>query len=182
MALKLILSLAQWASGTGVGATLTLTWPYSITVTQVVLYDRPNLNDQITGGVLTFSDGTSVAVGSLNNDGSATVINLATPVTTSSLRFAVTSVSDSTGSAGLAEMQVYSSATISGGSTVAPPATTSSGAVNGTTSTVTSASSAPSSTPTGVDLARSAIAVASSQSDDTRQVSRFSAFSSHDRF
>jgi len=40
----------------------------------VVLYDRPNATDQITGGTLTFSDGSSVAVGSLANDGSPVTV------------------------------------------------------------------------------------------------------------
>lgn len=97
----------QWASGTTVGTTLTLTWSSAISITQVVLYDRPNLSDQITGGMLTFDDGSSVTFGALVNDGSATYVNLTSAVTTSSLLLTVTSVSSTTSSAGLAEIEVF---------------------------------------------------------------------------
>lgn len=100
-------SSSQWASGTTVGTTLTLTWSSAINITQVVLYDRPNLSDQITGGTLAFDDGSSVTFGALVNNGSATYVNLTSAVTTSSLRLTVTSVSSSTSSAGLAEIQVF---------------------------------------------------------------------------
>lgn len=124
------------------------------------------------GGTLTFSDGTSVSVGALVNDGSSTLVNLATPVTTSSLEFAVTSVSGSTGSAGLAEIQVFNSASVSGSNGAV---TATSGSANSTiaSGTATSTSAAPSATSTSLNLALSATAVASSQADSTAQVSRF---------
>lgn len=99
--------LLQWASGTGVGTTLTLTWSSAVKISQIVLYDRPNLSDQITGSKITFGNGQWVEIGALVNDGSATYVNLSTPVTTSSLVFTVLSISSSTGSAGLAEIEVY---------------------------------------------------------------------------
>ncbi len=46
------------------GAWLKLVWGSAYTVNQVVLYDRPNTNDQITSATLSFSDGSSVPVGS----------------------------------------------------------------------------------------------------------------------
>ena len=165
---------SQWASGVGVGATLTLTWSSAVTISQVVLYDRPNLDDQVTGATLTFGDGSSVSTGALFNDGSATVINLASPVKTSTLQFYVTSVSDTTGSAGLAEIQVFGSAVISGGSSATPTSSGASSSAATSSGTATSTSAAPSATPTGLDLALSATAVASSQSDSTGQVSGFS--------
>ena len=71
------------------------------------LQDRPNLADQILGGNLTFSDGTRIQFGELNNDGTATVINLGRTVTCKSLLVTVTKVSATTTSAGLSEIQVY---------------------------------------------------------------------------
>ena len=71
------------------------------------LQDRPNLADQILGGNLTFSDGTRIQFGELNNDGSATVINLGRTVTCKSLLVTVTKVSATTTSVGLSEIQVY---------------------------------------------------------------------------
>ncbi|NIZ92784.1 DUF7402 domain-containing protein, partial [Kineococcus rubinsiae] len=64
-------SSAEWASaGEGVGASLTLSWPAAVSLSRVVLFDRPNLDDRVTSGTLTFSDGSSVAVGALGDDGS----------------------------------------------------------------------------------------------------------------
>ena len=72
----------------------------------IVLYDRPNLDDQITGGNIQFSDGSSVPVGTLNNDGSAVTISFPAKTITS-LQLNITSVSASTVNVGLAEIQVY---------------------------------------------------------------------------
>ena len=44
------------------GSWLKLTWSSPQTINTVVLYDRPNTNDQVTGGTLTFSDGSTIAV------------------------------------------------------------------------------------------------------------------------
>ena len=56
----------EWATvGGGAGSWLKLTWSSPQTVNRIVLYDRPNLNDQITGGNIQFSDGSSVTVGPL---------------------------------------------------------------------------------------------------------------------
>ena len=73
-----------------------------------MLYDRPNSDDQVTGGTLTFSDGSTVNVPSLNNDGTATTITFPAKTTTS-LLFTVTSVSSTTQNVGLSEIQVYAS-------------------------------------------------------------------------
>ena len=98
----------EWATvGGGVGSWLKLTWSNAQTIHKVVLYDRPNLSDQITGGTLTFSDGTTVNVPSLNNDGTATTITLPNAVTTTSLLLTVTSVSSTTQNVGLSEIQAF---------------------------------------------------------------------------
>lgn len=73
----------------------------------MVLYDRINIDDWVTGGTLTFSDASTVAVGELFNDGSATVILLITPKLTTSIKFTATSVASSTENVGLAEFQAY---------------------------------------------------------------------------
>ena len=97
----------EWATiGGGAGSWLNLAWTSPQTINQVVLYDRPNPNDQVTGGTLTFSDGSTVNVPTLNNDGSATTVTFPAKTTTS-LLFTVTSVSSSTQNVGLSEIQVY---------------------------------------------------------------------------
>ena len=63
-------------------------------------------NDQILSGTLTFSDGTTITFGALDNSGAATVISVPS-VSTTSLLMTVGSVSASTGSIGLAEFRVF---------------------------------------------------------------------------
>jgi len=99
----------EWATvGGKVGSWLQLTWSRPVSLTKVVLYDRPNTADQITGGTLTFSDGSTQAVGSLTNAGGATTITF-NARTTTSLRLTVTSVSGTTENLGLAELEVWGS-------------------------------------------------------------------------
>ncbi|HSB96067.1 MAG TPA: PIG-L family deacetylase [Spongiibacteraceae bacterium] len=97
----------EWAAiGEGVGAWLELQWPVPVDINHVVLFDRPNSSDFILGGVLTFSDGSSVNVPPLHNDGGALEIGF-TRRTVTSMRFTATAVSASTENVGLAEIQVY---------------------------------------------------------------------------
>jgi len=97
----------EWAtSGQGAGAWITLTWAYPYIVDRVMLYDRPNGSDQILSATLSFSDGSTVAVGPLDNSGKGVEITF-TPRTTTSVKLTVNSVSASTGNVGLAEFQVF---------------------------------------------------------------------------
>ena len=49
----------EWATnGQLNGASITLTWPTSVSLSAVALYDRPNLIDNVVSGTLRFSDGT----------------------------------------------------------------------------------------------------------------------------
>ena len=109
----------EWATvGGGSGSWLELTWPSPQTINDVVLYDRPNTSDQVTGGTLTFSDGSTVTVPALAHDGSATTVTFPAKTTTSVL-FTVTSVSSSTQNVGLAEIEVFPPQ--GGGGDDAPP-------------------------------------------------------------
>lgn len=99
----------EWATdGGGAGSWLNLTWSSPQTVGRIVLYDRINSNDQITGGNIQFSDGSSITISALNNDGSATPFTF-TSRSITSLQLNITSVSPSTQNVGLAEIQVYTS-------------------------------------------------------------------------
>ena len=126
---------AEWSSsGQRNGAWIQLYWSAAQTIDRVYLYDRPNLNDQVTGGTLTFSDGTTVNVPELNNNGTATIVTFTARATTT-LRFTVTSTSGSTSNIGLAEIETYN------GDPTATPAA-------GTSTTTTSVERAePSATP-----------------------------------
>jgi hypothetical protein len=97
----------EWASnGERAGAWIKLTWSTSYLVDRIVLYDRPNANDRITGGVLRFSDGTTVNVGSLDNSGAGNTVTFS-PRSITSVTFTVNSVSSATLNVGLAEIAVY---------------------------------------------------------------------------
>lgn len=126
---------AEWASShEGVGAWIQLSWSSAVSLDRIDLFDRPNINDQNTAGTLTFSDGSSAAVGSLPNDASspAEVTFAAKSVTW--VRYTVTAVTLSTGNAGLAEFQAWSGSGSpppppSSDSNVAPEATASASSV-----------------------------------------------------
>ena len=97
----------EWATvGGGAGSWIQLDYPTPTTINGVVLYDRPNLADQITGGTLLFSDGTTVRIGALANNGSPLTLSFPARLTTR-LRLLITSVSATTRNVGLAEIETY---------------------------------------------------------------------------
>jgi uncharacterized repeat protein (TIGR01451 family) len=97
----------EWATNGGkAGSWLKLTWNSAQAINHVVLYDRPNGNDQITGGTLSFSSGGNVAVPSLNDDGSPVTVNFPARSTTT-LTLTINSVSSTTTNVGLAEIEVW---------------------------------------------------------------------------
>lgn len=97
----------EWSAGSKVGATLTLTWNAPQAVDRIALYDRPNLNDQITSGEITFSDGSTLAVGELPNDGKTPLMLRFPAKTITSLTFKVLGMTPASENAGLSEIAVY---------------------------------------------------------------------------
>lgn len=94
----------EWAVANGDTApSIQLTWPTSQTTNRVVLHDRPNSIDRVTGGTLTFSDGSRVPVPALPNDGTGQTITFPDK-TVDWVRFDATTY---TGLPGLSELQVY---------------------------------------------------------------------------
>jgi hypothetical protein len=97
----------EWATNRErAGAWIRLSWSTSYLVDRIVLHDRPNSNDRVTGGTLKFSDGTTVSVGSLDNGGAGNTVTF-TPRSITNVTFTVTSVSAATLNIGLAEIAVY---------------------------------------------------------------------------
>ena len=97
----------EWATqGERVGAWIELRWTVPMIISRVVLYDRPNANDQITGATLTFSDGSNITVPALNNNGTASFVNFS-PKTVTSVRLTTTSVAAATENIGLSEIEVF---------------------------------------------------------------------------
>ncbi|HEV7561875.1 MAG TPA: hypothetical protein VGO24_00105, partial [Solirubrobacterales bacterium] len=73
----------------------------------VVLYDRPNTDDQITAGKLTFSDGQSVSFGPLPNAGTPGLTVSFPAHATTSLVMSVTTASSTTRNIGLSEIEAF---------------------------------------------------------------------------
>ncbi len=97
----------EWATvGGKAGSWIQLTFATPVKLSRVVLYDRPNTDDRITGGTLTFSDGSSVPVTTLSNSGGATTFTFAARTVTS-VRLTVKSVSSTTHNVGLAEFEAW---------------------------------------------------------------------------
>ncbi|MCU1396491.1 MAG: hypothetical protein JWM34_4919 [Ilumatobacteraceae bacterium] len=120
----------EWASqGEGVGAWIQLAWTSPQSLTQLVLHDRPNLVEHITNATLVFSDGTSVQTGPLENDGSATIVNLPEAITTTSVKLTVTAIDDGGLNIGLSEIEAYGDGAIP---VTPPPVTTTNVAPNAT--------------------------------------------------
>lgn len=98
---------AEWVSNAEKeNAWLKLEWENSYNISSVTLFDRPNLSDHITKASLVFSNGTSIPVGPLPNDGRPLNIELEEPVKANWVKLEVVEVSESTTSVGLAEMEV----------------------------------------------------------------------------
>ncbi len=103
----------EWATAGGkAGSWIQLDWSTPVSVNKIVLYDRPNADDQVTAGTLTFSDGTSVKVGALTNTSPTAGTAAGTTVTFDPknitwVRFTVDTVSTSTYNVGLAEIEVW---------------------------------------------------------------------------
>lgn len=83
-----------------------LNWDKTMTINEVVLYDRPDARSHTAGGILHFSDGTRIFVFEIPNDGSPKSIKFPDKQV-DWLRFEVT---DADGrQVGLSEIEVYSS-------------------------------------------------------------------------
>lgn len=97
----------EWVtSGGAAGSWIALTFPSPTRLDGVTLFDRPNADDQITAATLEFSDGSSVPVSTLPNNGSGFTIRF--PVrTVTSVRLVINSVSATTTAVGLAEFEAW---------------------------------------------------------------------------
>ncbi len=60
----------EWSSGGEATPWIQLDWPTAVTIKAVRLFDRPNPDDHTQAGTLTFSDGSSIDVAGIADDGS----------------------------------------------------------------------------------------------------------------
>lgn len=102
----------EWVTNGGkAGSWIQYNFSPAKTINAVTLFDRPVTSDHVTGGNLVFSDGSTVPVAALPNNGSGLTVNFPAR-TVSSVRFNITSVSSSTTSVGLAEFEAHITADI----------------------------------------------------------------------
>jgi hypothetical protein len=101
-------TLNEWVSdGETNTAFIRLNWKEPQTISKIWLFDRPDLKNQVTSGMLVFSDGSTIEVTALSNDAStAKEITFAGKKVTW-LAFIITSVTATTTNAGLAEIAVF---------------------------------------------------------------------------
>ena len=141
----------EWVTlGEKSGAWLKLAWASPFVIDRIVLYDRPNRNDQITAATLCFSDGSSLSTGTLPNDGAPLTLTFAARAVTS-VELSVDAVSPSTQSIGLAEMEVYRQAPDATPSLTIDDVTLTEGDTGSTSATFTVRLSAASGLPVTVD-------------------------------
>lgn len=99
--------LYEWVSEEKDSAFIRLLWKKPVKISKIWLFDRPDPENQITSGMLVFSDGSTIPVNELPNDARlAKEINFPAKNVTW-LAFIITGVSPSTKNAGLAEIAVF---------------------------------------------------------------------------
>jgi len=100
--------LNEWISDEeGASAFIRLLWEKPEKITKIWLFDRPDLEDQITSGMLVFSDGSTINVSELPNDARSCKEIVFPEKMVTWLSFIVTGVSKSTKNVGLAEIAVF---------------------------------------------------------------------------
>lgn len=99
----------EWASkGEAVAAWIKLSWDSPQTVRRVQLFDRPNTLDQVRGGKLEFSDGSSITMQKPLPDTAEQGVEITfTPRAVTWVKFTVTAVKPNSPNIGLAEFAVY---------------------------------------------------------------------------
>lgn len=89
------------------GAWLELAWDKPRKVSRILLFDRPNLVDQVTAARIRFSDGSTIEVGELANDGGVPLGLEFPEMEITSLTFEVIAVKSGSENSGLSEIGVY---------------------------------------------------------------------------
>ena len=98
----------EWASlGEKETSMIRLNWPGQHTIERVWLFDRPNDLDQVTTGMLVFSDGSTIITGALPDDAKQGLEVRFPPKRIDWLAFIVTSVKPASPNIGLSEIAVF---------------------------------------------------------------------------
>ncbi len=97
----------EWTATGTAGQWIRLDWAAPQTIHKVLLYDIASMKDQVLAGTLSFSDGSSVSVGRLQNDGQAGTLVTFPSKTIRWVKFTIDAVRPGSEKAGLGEMQVF---------------------------------------------------------------------------
>ena len=98
----------EWASnGEHDTAMIRLIWNTPQKINRVWLFDRPNPLDQVTSGMLVFSDGSTLTTGALPDDGKQGLEVSFAPKTVKWLLFVVTGAKEGSPNIGLSEIAVF---------------------------------------------------------------------------
>jgi hypothetical protein len=97
----------QWSATGAKDEWIRLDWTAPKTIGQVRLYDKLNLRDQVLWATLRFSDGSTLPVGRLQNDGQAGTVIAFPPKMVTWMKLTIDKVSPGTVSAGLGQFEVY---------------------------------------------------------------------------
>lgn len=104
----------EWVADGAAGESLTLNWDQVYDISKLVLYDRPDIAQNITGATVTFKYGdkivgTKTITDPLPEDGKPYTVDLSGVTTTgvTSVTIVITDVSAGTTNAGLAEVEAY---------------------------------------------------------------------------
>jgi hypothetical protein len=116
----------EWtAASTDTHPSLTYSWSTPQRVNKVLLYDKEGATNQVTSGQLTLTDAagktTTVAVGSLQNDGEAGAVVTFPMKVVTSVTFTVGATASGTSNVGLGEMDVYDTLEIAEAADVSAP-------------------------------------------------------------
>lgn len=106
--IALIHAQGEWASSGEMTPWIKLSWTEEKSIDKIKLYDRANGVDYIKSGTLTFSDGSSIAVGELPNDGAVYFVEFS-PKNVTWVKFAVDNGGGS--NVGLSEFEVLENGT-----------------------------------------------------------------------
>jgi hypothetical protein len=98
---------SQWSAAGAKGEWIRLDWGAPQTVGTVRLYDKLNPRDQVLSATLSFSDGSTLPVGRLQNNGQAGTLLAFPPRTLTWMKLTIDKVRRGTVSAGLGQLEVY---------------------------------------------------------------------------
>lgn len=96
--------IGEWISNSEMKPWIALEFSKEIEINKIILYDRNNMHDHLTGGLITFSDGSILEASDIPNDGSAFELNF-NAKTITSLKF---EVKESEGTnIGISEIEIF---------------------------------------------------------------------------